>query len=215
MPRLPFPPFSGFRVAALRAALLCAVLLAGGLSAFSALAQGFHDAPGKTQRPAPHGRLEDLDALFAALKAAPDTEAAKAIADRIWARWLISDSDTTNLLMSRVSAAIAADDVDLAMKLLDAVIVIRPDYVEAWNRRATLYYMQKDYERSLADIRQILAREPRHFGALAGLGMILQELGDDRRALNVYRRLLEVHPQMQGIAERVRTLTEKVEGRDI
>ncbi len=72
--------------------------------------------------------------------------------------------------MTRVKTAIEAQDTDLALQLLDAIIKIKPDYIEAWNRRATLYYMKKDYGHSIADIRQVLKREPRHFGALSGLG---------------------------------------------
>jgi Flp pilus assembly protein TadD len=75
--------------------------------------------------------------------------------------------------------------------------------------------MRKDYERSMADIRQVLAREPRHFGALSGLGLILQDIGDDKRALEAYRRALAVHPYLPRIPDLVKTLTEKVEGRDI
>ena len=100
-------------------------------------------------------------------------------------------------------------------KLLDAVIRLRPDYVEAWNRRATLYYLKNDYAHSLEDIEQVLAREPRHFGALAGLGMIMQDLGDDRRALDAFRRALAVNPHLEKVPELVKTLSEKVEGRDI
>ena len=90
--------------------------------------------------------------------------------------------------MQRVKVATDAKQFDVALKLLDAVIKLHPDYIEGWNRRATLYYMQNDYQHSLEDIEQILVREPRHFGALAGLGMIMQELGDDRRALDAFRK---------------------------
>jgi Tfp pilus assembly protein PilF len=75
--------------------------------------------------------------------------------------------------------------------------------------------MRKDFTRSIEDIRQVLAREPRHFGALAGLGMILQELGDDKRALEVYRKAVEINPHMQRLPDLIKSLTEKVEGRDI
>ena len=160
-------------------------------------------------------RTRNLDFLFEALKAAPDDISAKAVEDRIWALWLASGSDTANLLMTRVKSAIEAQDLDLAIKLLDAVVALKPDYVEAWNRRATIYYMKKDFGRSLADIRQVLAREPRHFGAMSGLGMILQEFGDDKHALEVLRRALAIHPRLKNIPDMVKTLSEKVEGRDI
>jgi tetratricopeptide (TPR) repeat protein len=160
-------------------------------------------------------RGHDLDFLFGALKAAPDVEAAKAVEGRIWALWMVSKSDTANLLMTRVRTAVEAKNLDLALKLLDSIVVLRPDYIEGWNRRATINFMRKDYTRSIEDIRQVLAREPRHFGALAGLGMILQELGDDKRALEVYRKAVEINPQMRRIPDLIKTLTEKVEGRDI
>ena len=124
-------------------------------------------------------------------------------------------SDTAALLMLRARAAMEAQQMDVALKLLDAVIKLRPDYVEAWNRRATLYYMQNDYARSLADIAQVLAREPRHFGALAGLGMIMQDLGEDKRALEAFRKALAVNPHLEKVPDLVKTLSDKVEGRDI
>jgi tetratricopeptide (TPR) repeat protein len=160
-------------------------------------------------------KAKGLDFLFGALKAAPDEASAKHVEARIWAIWLQTPSDTAALLMARAKAAVDAQKIDVAIKLLDSVIKLRPDYIEAWNRRATLYYMQNDYARSLADIREVLIREPRHFGALAGLGMIMQDVGDEKRALEAYRKALAVNPHLEKIPEQVKALTEKVEGRDI
>jgi tetratricopeptide (TPR) repeat protein len=157
----------------------------------------------------------NLDTLFAALKIAPDESSAKAIEQRIWALWMNSGSDTCALLMTRVKVATDAKDLDLALKLLNAVVEIKPDYVEAWNRRATIHYLNHDFGRAIADLREVLAREPRHFGALSGLGMMLQEIGDDKDALAAYREALAVDPHLEHIPEVVRTLTEKVEGREI
>jgi len=160
-------------------------------------------------------RTRGLDFLFGALKAAPDEASAKHVEARIWALWLQTPSDTAALLMMRAKAAMDAQQIDVALKLLDAVIKLRPDYVEAWNRRATIYYLQNDYARSIADIEQVLSREPRHFGALAGLGMIMQDIGDDKRALDAFRKALAVNPHLEKVPELVKSLTEKVEGRDI
>ena len=173
------------------------------------------EPPAKLPPVARGDRTRNLDFLFGALKIAPDDATAKAIEERIWAVWTLSRSDTANLLMTRVKTAIEAKDIDLAIKLLDSIVKVKPDYVEAWNRRATVYYMKKDYGRSLADIREVLKREPRHFGALAGLGLILQDLGDDKQALEVYRRALTLYPRMERIPDLVKTLQERVEGRDI
>lgn len=197
----------------------------------AALAAATFVVPAAAQSPQPKGRwaqprkelphvkrneqINSLDFLFGALKAAPDDETAKAIEQRIWTLWMHSRSDTTNLLMARVQKAVEEKDLDLALKLLDAIVKIKSDYVEAWNRRATIYYLKKDYGRSLADLREVLRREPRHFGALTGLGLILQDIGNDRQALEVYRRALAVYPRLERVPDIVKTLTEKVEGRDI
>lgn len=172
------------------------------------------EAPAKLPRIS-GDKTKNLDFLFGALKAAPNEESAKAVEARIWAMWTATTSDTAALLMLRVKAAMDGKNMDVALKLLDAVIKLRPDYIEGWNRRATLYYLQNDFTRSMEDIRQVLAREPRHFGALAGLGMIMQETGDDKRALDAFRKALAINPHLDRIPDLVKTLTEKVEGRDI
>jgi len=183
----------------------------------SALAQSPHDWPSSPNSPQPSRGAPtfNLDTLFSALKIAPDEASAKAIEDRIWAIWMASDSDTCTLLMSRAKDATDDKDYDLAIKLLDAVIAIKPGYVEAWNRRATLYYIKHEYGRALADIREVLAREPRHFGALAGLGLMLQDIGDDKHALQAYEAALAIDPHLHNVPDTVKTLREKVEGRDI
>src|SRR5450755_2058003 len=190
--------------------------LAAGFAAPAGAEPGQWVEPPKNLPHVQHGNpTYNLDFLFGALKVAPDDVTAKAIEERIWALWAASRSDTTTLLMSRVQAAVESKDIDLAITLLDAVIKIKPKYVEAWNRRATIYYMKKDYGRALADIREVLRRERRHFGALSGLGMIMQDIGDDKQALEVYRRALAVYPRLQRIPDVVKTLQEKIEGRDI
>jgi len=202
---------------------LCLALILGTAGLAPALAQDDRPAaPGK-QKKLPEApaklpkvdRTKNLDFLFGALKAAPDDASAKHVEARIWAIWIQTPSDTAALLMSRAKTAVDAQKIEIAIKLLDSVIKLRPDYIEAWNRRATLYYMQNDYGRSLADIQQVLIREPRHFGALAGLGMIMQEVGDEKRALDAYRKALAVNPHLDKIPDQVKALTEKVEGRDI
>src|ERR1700732_413649 len=206
----------------LAAILFTAVIAAAPVSAF---AQDPGVTPPKPQKKLPEApsklpkvgadRTRGLDFLFGALKAAPDEASAKHVEARIWAIWLQTPSDTAALLMMRAKAAIDAQQTDVALQLLDAVVRLRPDYVEGWNRRATLYYLQNDYAHSLADIQQVLVREPRHFGALAGLGMIMQDLGDDKRALDAFRKALAINPHLEKVPELVKTLSEKVEGRDI
>jgi tetratricopeptide (TPR) repeat protein len=196
-------------------ALAPAVLSPVVSSAWGQSAPGFMSPPSDLSPTGHGGATYSLDTLFGALKVAPDEASAKAIEDRIWAIWIVSGSDTCDLLMSRVKEATDAKDYDLAIKLLDGIIAIKPDYVEAWNRRATVFYLKQDYGHALADIREVLSREPRHFGALAGLGLILQDMGDDKHALEAFRGALAVDPHLQNLSDAVKTLTEKVEGRDI
>ena len=219
---LRFPVTPKFRIAILAAVVAAAPV--------GALAQSDQNdprivPPPKAQKKLPEApsklpkvggdRTRGLDFLFGALKAAPDETSAKHVEARIWAVWLQTSSDTAALLMLRAKAAMDAQKPDVALKLLDAVVKLRPDYIEAWNRRATLYYLKNDYARSLQDIREVLIREPRHFGALAGLGMIMQDIGDEKRALEAFRKALAVNPHLEKVPDLVKTLTEKVEGRDI
>src|SRR6202000_3265557 len=138
-----------------RPALFLAAMIAA--APLAAYAQGSDAAPQKQQKKLaeapsklPKGaRTKGLDFLCGALKAAPDEASARHVEARIWAIWLQTPSDTAALLMVRAKAAIDAQKLDVALKLLDAVVKLRPDYVEAWNRRATVYYLQNDYTHSL------------------------------------------------------------------
>ena len=160
-------------------------------------------------------RAKRLDGLFEVLKRSPDAQISKVIEARIEAALLVSGSDTADLLMTRARVAVEAKDSELALELLYALIEFEPNFAEARARRATLLYLKKDVSGALADIRVTLAREPRHFGALTGLGVILQDIGDDKRALDALRRAIEVHPHLPGIGDIIKRLEEKVEGRDI
>jgi tetratricopeptide (TPR) repeat protein len=202
----------GQRIHAPFLAALLAATLAGPVVAQT---NRWVDPPSNSRRLQGGEQTRDLNFLFEALKVAPDDSSARSVEERIWALWLSSGGDTTDLLMSRVKTAVEAKDLDLAIKLLDAIIDFRPEYVEGWDRRATIYYLKKEYGRAVADISQVLAREPRHFGALFGLGLIMQEFGDEKRALDVFRRALAIDPRLQRVPDLVKTLTEKIEGRDI
>ena len=193
--------------------LLCVLLL--GLPAAAAQSPDELLSPPDGLQTGQGDATYSLDTLFGALKIAPNTASAKAIENRIWAKWIESGSDTCDLLMTRVKDAIEDKDYDLAIRLLNSIIAIRPAYVEAWNQRATVYYLKDDYARAIADIAEVLAREPRQFGALAGLGLMLQDMGDDKDALDAYRRALAIDPHLENIPDTVKTLSEKVEGRDI
>ena len=159
--------------------------------------------------------VKRLDALFEALKVAPTKESAKAIADRIDVALIPSNSDTADLLMSRAALATEAKDFDLAIQLLDGVLAVVPDHLEAWNKRATVFYLKEDFSDSLADLRQVVAREPRHYGAWAGIALICKDVGDEKHALEAARRALAIYPQLEQMKDMEKELAIKVEGRPI
>jgi tetratricopeptide (TPR) repeat protein len=172
------------------------------------------DAKGEPAKP-PQRPRATLDDLFKRLAAAENEREAGGIASLIERRWAHSGSDTADLLMSRAGEAIAAKNYPLAVELLDRVIVLEPGWAEAWNRRATTFYLLDDPVSAMADIRQVLAREPRHFGAWAGLGHIYMGTGDKKRAVEAYRRALAIHPHLSTVKTIVERTAPEVEGRDL
>jgi tetratricopeptide (TPR) repeat protein len=200
------------------------LLAASALLSVAPLSQGFgqRDLSIKPASPPPAqasprdaGRRATLDDLFNRLAAAKDEAEAKGIANLIERRWMRSGSDTADLLLTRASDAIHGKDFPLAIELLDRVISLQPGWAEAWNRRATAFFLLEDTASSMADLRQVLSREPRHFGAWAGLGHIYSAGGDKARALEAYRKALAINPHMQSLRDLVERLTPEIEGRDI
>ncbi len=163
----------------------------------------------------PKDKRTQLEGLFAALKVAPDDTSSKVIADRLEQIFSDSGSPAADLLMARASVAAEAKQYELAFALLDQVLTLEPDYVGALSKRATLHYLKDEYGAALADIREVLAREPRHFAMLYGFALILKEIGDEKRALTVLRNALEVNPRLEDAKEMEQQLSIAVEGRGI
>jgi tetratricopeptide (TPR) repeat protein len=155
-----------------------------------------------------------LDRLFERLAAAKSPEEAKGIANLIQRRWARSGSDTADLLMTRAQTALRDKQTELAIELLDRVISLEPDWAEAWNQRANALFIAGDPIRSMLDIGETLKREPRHYGAMIGLGSILRQQGDDKHAMVAYRRALAIYPQLEAIKSAVESLASEVDGRD-
>ena len=175
-------------------------------------------APGRALEKPPQTAEEKakvLNDLYAHLATADDEQAAKPIAETIERLWLYSGSDTISLLMERSAAALAAKNVELALKLLDNVVALAPDYAEGFNRRAYVLFTQNNLESAVGDLRRALALEPNHFKALDGLFQIWREHGNKRGALRVIKQLLEVHPNWPGARQAVEELTREVEGQGI
>jgi tetratricopeptide (TPR) repeat protein len=142
-----------------------------------------------------------LDDLFAKLPEHAGSPPGRRIEAEILKRFHRSGSDTADLLLTWANSAIESKNYPLALDVLDQIVVIRPDFAEAWNKRATVHFLMDEYGASIADIRQTLALEPRHFGALAGLGMIFQTIERKEDAIRVFKRALEINPQLDSVRE--------------
>ncbi len=160
-------------------------------------------------------RGERLDTLFSELKRTANAAAARQVAGRISALFAQSGSATIDLLMSRAARGIEEKNYALALDMLDQVIMLDPDYVEGWNRRATVHFLMKNHAKSMADIERVLELEPRHFGALTGMAAILQAEDRDESALGAYERALEVYPMMREAQEAVGRIADELAGEPI
>lgn len=156
-----------------------------------------------------------LDPLFDRLKHTADPREAAQIQEQIWNLWMFSEKEDLNALMRQGTFAMAARDFDLALESFNALIALAPGMAEAWNKRATLYYLMQNYEASVADVKQTLKLEPRHFGAIVGMGMIYDALGDQEAALQAFRRGLAVNPHMPNIREKSEQLERVLKDRNI
>jgi tetratricopeptide (TPR) repeat protein len=155
-----------------------------------------------------------LDDLFTRLKAAEGQEAERIESD-IWREWSKSGSAAMDLLLERGREAMAAGDLPQAIEHLTALVDHAPDFAEGWNARATAYYQAGEIGPSIADIRRTLALNPRHFGALSGFGMILEELGKPEEALEVYKAAIAIHPHLQGVLDAIERLETAETGQGI
>ncbi|MBV9076388.1 MAG: hypothetical protein JO048_02760 [Methylobacteriaceae bacterium] len=165
--------------------------------------------------PQPPRRATTLDDLFARLAAAKDETEANGVANLIERRFGRSGSDTADLLMERAGIALGAKDAPLAVELLDRVTSLKPDWAEAWSRRATAFYLLDDTAAAVADLREALRREPRHFGAWSALGAIALSNDDKKRALEAFRHALAIHPYLEDAKKAVERLAPEVDGRDL
>jgi tetratricopeptide (TPR) repeat protein len=153
-----------------------------------------------------------LDTLFAELKRERNQDKAREISNRIRVEWQDSGSATINLLMQWASKAVETNKQAAALDILDQVISLSPLYVEGWNQRATLHYQMGNYRKSMSDINRVLALEPRHFGALAGMAAILTSSGQDELALRAWEQFLDIYPSDRKAQEQLGELEEKLAG---
>ena len=165
--------------------------------------------PEKPRKPA-EIRAEQLDILFANLRK-PGVES-ESIEQKIWSLWNASDSPTAEVLLQQATRAIEAGAPAEALSILDTLVGSFPGYAEAWNKRATLYYMMKRDDQALADIAHVLDLEPRHFGALAGKGMILERQKKYSEARAAYEEALAVNPNLEQVKSALKELDRVEQG---
>ncbi len=154
----------------------------------------------------------DLDGMLAALKRERSPQIARQLANSVMARWNTSQSPTADLLLEWAKKATDEKRTAAALDFLDQAIALNPEFVGAWNQRATLHYTMGNYKKSVSDINKVLELEPRHFGALAGLAAILSERGSQEAALKAWERYVEIYPADREAQEFVITISEELAG---
>jgi tetratricopeptide (TPR) repeat protein len=171
--------------------------------------QPAEDAPGPATA-APAEQAAQLDGLFADLRepGREDWEKIEGEINRIWAQ---SGSPAMDLLLSRGNEALEAEDYLAAVEHFSALIDHAPDFAEGWNGRATTYYLMGEYGLSISDVEHVLALNPRHFGALAGLAFMLEAMGEPELALRALHAVQELNPNRPNINDAV-TRLEKMTG---
>ena len=172
-------------------------------------------SPHKAQRITKQNRATFLNSLYDQLKQAPNEDAAELVSKAIERVWRQSGSDTADLLMERAGIAIQSKNLDLAAQILSGLVEVAPDYAEAWNQLASVYFMQEDYDQAMRGLRRTLALEPHHYKAIEGLAMILREMGDKKGALRATRRALDVYPYLKSAQQAEEELKRDVEGQGI
>lgn len=156
----------------------------------------------------------ELEALFEGLRG-DDPAAAAQIEERIFDLWSQSGSPSMDLLLDRGRNALAEGNTKLAVEHFTALIDHAPEFAEGYNARATAFFQDRKFGLSLADIQKTLALNPRHFGAMSGLALILEEIGRPEDALAAWREVEALHPHREGLKEAVQRLERQVEGAEL
>ena len=196
----------------MRVLIVAAFLFAAG-PAFAAESE-LPNPPDQAEVAAEATKAARLDALFAELQLAPTVTEGKAVERRILMEWISSGDVEIDRMMNAALLAMDIRAFSAAIAVLDKIVAEKPDYAEGWNKRATVYYYVNEYGRSMADIQRTLALEPRHFGALAGLGMIMQDTGNIPAAIAAFEQAVAVNPSLENLKAAIGQLKARI-GRDI
>ena len=152
-----------------------------------------------------------LPELFSRLQQTADLQEARLIEGLIWSLWFESGYLAIDRMIAAGNDAMGAGRFDEALNRFSRVIETDPTFAEGWNRRATLYYLMGNFEASVRDIQETLAREPRHFGALSGLGLINSALERWDSAVKAYEEALRVNPHLPGARQNIEDIKKKIE----
>lgn len=174
------------------------------------LVSAFFASPGAADQKDPR-----LDKLFIDLKSATTIEIARPLEAEIWDIWLRSGNKEVDKLMVMGISGMNNADYDGALDAFTQIVRLAPDFAEGWNKRATIFYLMGRYEDSIKDIGRVLALEPRHFGALSGLGLCNARLNKDTEALSAFQRAAAVDPNMPGVKEKIEELKKRLERESI
>ena len=155
------------------------------------------------------GRLGDL---FARLQTTASRAEAQAAEQQIWQIWVESDDGFANRLMQAGIGAMASQQHALALEYFDRLVAHAPGFAEAWNKRATVHYLLGNYRASVLDIERTLELEPRHFGALSGLGLIYDAIDEPAAALRSFEAAVAINPHLDGTRERIEELRRQLRG---
>lgn len=204
-------------------AAIVLIALAGGCGdktfAPGTAAEGASAAPPRdlAQSDAPPADVRELrenlsQDLLDKLKEVETDEEAATLEEEIWDAWLVSGSATVDTLMKRGLEYQTSEDLDGARDAFDRAIALKPDYAEAWNRRAVLFFNDGKFDEAVADLEAAIENEPRHFGAWIGLAMIFEAVGRPEAALRAYEVAEEIHPRLQDAIQGKRRLDRAVNG---
>ncbi len=154
-----------------------------------------------------------LDQLFERLQN-KDLAEWESVEQDIWKEWSKSGSDSMDVLLQRGREALEDGEIDVAIEHFTALTDHAPDFAEGFNMRATAYFQAELFGLSMEDIERALALNPRHYGAMIGLGTILRELGQEKDALAAYKKAFALNPHRKDIAEAIDRLAPKFDGTD-
>ena len=178
----------------------CAIALLGAMLAVGAIAQNKESA-------------SMLDTLFAKLQTATDPVAVQELEQAIWQQWTLPTDPAQRQLMMRGIAEMQQQELASAVATFTRLIELAPQVSEAWNKRATVHWLMGNFKASISDICETVKREPRHFGAYSGLGMIRAEMNEPARAVAAFELAKKYNPHIVGLDAEIARL--KAMGGDV